>query len=1357
MATTIESLELEIQQNSTSAVNGINALSQTLQNLKNATKGITGLQRVANGISAIRDAANGVSAESANRVNALADALRNISQAGRIPASIANQLANIGNVAQSLNGVSFAPIESLATSLGALSGLGQFTISSSIANQLVNIGVAAETLQGVQFDAFQRLAEALQPLMNLGNFDLRGLVNSLNRIPRLANVFNGVDWGTFTGQIQQMTTALAPLTTQLNTLSEAFNRLPANLRNAVNATNRLSTANRTATTSYVNLWARARIAYNAIRTGARLIGQWINKSNEYIENVNLFTASLGKYADEAKAYADQVSELMGIDPAVWMRQQGVFNTITKGFGVATDKAFLMSQQLTQLGYDISSFYNISVEDAMTKLQSGISGELEPLRRLGYDLSVARLQEEALALGITKKVSKMTQAEKSQLRYVAIMKQVNTSHGDMARTLQTPANMLRILKAQFEQLGRAMGNLFLPTLQAVLPWLIAIVKVLREIIEGMASLVGFEMPKIDYTGISDVSDEAEKATKDVKELKRTLMGFDEINKLNDNKDKSKNGSSGSRGSFDLDLTPYSYDFLGGLNSQIDDIVAKIKGALQEIQTVASGFALALGVLLVASGVSIPLGLGLIAIGAVGIGKTITENWNTMSDRLAGVLSQVTAMLSGFMLAIGILLAVTGHPALGVALIIAGAASLVTSTVIDWNFLSGKIESVLAMITGIVGGAMLGLGAILALTGHPAVGVALLAAGALGLAASVSISWNEMPNRIRELLSAIGAIAGGFMLALGLLLLSTPTALPIAIGVIAAGAVSLASAAVINWGYIATTVSKFLSSIAGLITGSALLAIGIILTMTGVATPLGIGLLAVGATSLATSVALNWSNIQSYVLSFLKELGGAIGLATLVLGVILVMTGVFTPLGIGLIAVGAAGLASNVALNWSNIVSRVTGFFNSIKSLFVGPALIALGLLMVMTGAFAPLGIGLIALGGVSLATSLAFNWSTVVNKVKGFLKEVGDNFSKTWNNIKTWTTETWDKVKTKVSTVTSNVRNWVTTRFNTAKNAVKTAWENASTWTKNKWVDISNAVSTKTSNIKTWASERITSAGDAIHTTWNNVSDWTETNWDTISSTVERIWSSLSENAQTVFSGIGGFVSDAWGDVQTGLSNFTKWLNNTFGDSWEDAWKGIVNGFGTVFNNIKTKAKEPINSVIGFINSMISKVETAVNRIRKGISNAVKIDIPEKTLFEVFGQKVTVPRIYWKPLNLEDIKLTRVNKLASGAIVDIPTMLTPNIMAGEAGREAVLPLDRNTEWMDALAARVNETVYQNTGDVDEMSSDDMSAVLRYLSGIANSLREIERKDTNLEISTSQIIKAQSRTNRRAGVTVVAVGT
>ena len=339
------------------------------------------------------------------------------------------------------------------------------------------------------------------------------------------------------------------------------------------------------------------VAFSAAKKIGDILSGFISESNDYIENLNLFTVSMGKYAKEAQEYAETVSEAVGIDTSVWMRNQGVFNTLLTGFGNVADKSAFMSKNLTQLGYDISSFFNISVEDAMQKLQSGISGELEPLRRLGYDLSQAKLQATALSLGIDQNVASMDQAQKSMLRYYAIMTQVTTAQGDMARTLNAPANQVRILQAQITQLSRAIGNIFIPILNKALPYIIAFVKALRISAQGIADFFGFQLPEVDYSGISSmadgvgaIADSYDDATKNAKKFKATILGIDEINKLNDNSENSSGAGSisGSSG-FDLDLP--GYDFLAGLDSslkeQSDALVDDMQRILDIVLKVGAG--------------------------------------------------------------------------------------------------------------------------------------------------------------------------------------------------------------------------------------------------------------------------------------------------------------------------------------------------------------------------------------------------------------------------------------------------------------------------------------------------------------------------------------------------------------------------------------------------------------------------------------------------------------------------------------------------------------------------------------------------------------------------------------------------
>ena len=537
----------------------------------------------------------------------------------------------------------------------------------------------------------------------------------------------------------------------------------------------------------------------------RYLGNAVNKSMEYTESLNLFTVAMGDYADEAKKYAETVSEVMGIDPAEWLKAQGTFNILATGFGVASDKAAVMSKNLTQLGYDLSSFYNISVNDAMLKLQSGLAGELEPLRRLGYDLSVARLQEEAHALGIEKKITAMTQAEKSMLRYHAIMSQVTQVQGDMARTLESPANQTRILKAQVEQLSRAIGNIFIPLVNKMLPYLIAIAQMAREAAESIALFFGFSLPEVDYSSVStsvgDIASDLDNANDTAKELKRTLMGFDEINRLNDTSSGKSGADVGGGVGFDMELL--EYDFLGdAIKSDTERIKSELKKALTEITAIVSGFALATGAILVLTGVSIPKGLALMAAGAVGLATTVGVNWNTTSESLRGTLKSITGVVAGFSLALGAILTFTGaNLPLGIGLLAIGAGSLVASVGLAWGSTEGKVTSLLGLLTSIVSGTTLALGMLFLVSGaFIPLGVALLAAGAVGLVTSVVLNSSKISDDTKRQIQTITMIVSGASLALGAILLFSGVATGVGLALLLAGASGLATATTWNDGFV-----------------------------------------------------------------------------------------------------------------------------------------------------------------------------------------------------------------------------------------------------------------------------------------------------------------------------------------------------------------------------------------------------------------------------------------------------------------------------------------------------------------------------------------------------------------------------
>lgn len=391
-----------------------------------------------------------------------------------------------------------------------------------------------------------------------------------------------------TKKIRSLTRALKNLKKELEITSGATS-LTVELKNVEEASRKATTSQKNLSSSVAGTAIKFGVLYATLKKVGSIMASWIQESNDYVENLNLFTVAMGDAAGEAKLYAEEVQAALGIDPSEFMRNQGLFKQIATGFGVAAGSANTMSKNLTQLGYDISSFYNIDIEEAMQKLQSGIAGELEPLRRLGYALDVATLQQVAYDHGITESVNSMTQAQKSQLRYIAIMEQSGNSMGDLARTIQTPSNAIRILKQQVTQLSRALGNLLIPVLQQILPIAQAVVEVATEAVQRLAEIAGFVLPTIDYSGLegitsgaTDAEDALDDATDSANKLKRAVLGIDELNILGN----TTTNDSNSAYDLGLDMSKWDYDFLGNVQKNAEELKESAKVILDTVTQIAA---------------------------------------------------------------------------------------------------------------------------------------------------------------------------------------------------------------------------------------------------------------------------------------------------------------------------------------------------------------------------------------------------------------------------------------------------------------------------------------------------------------------------------------------------------------------------------------------------------------------------------------------------------------------------------------------------------------------------------------------------------------------------------------------------
>lgn len=553
---------------------------------------------------------------------------------GKLATAISNlrTKGSVGKVCSSLDKLS-SSISALKQASAGISGLDKVTnflngISSvnttagvkgvnSVVNAIKKIPNAVSALNGVDFysmsGSITQLTNALAPLSILDISGLKSLgsaFKAIGTVPDLTDKLKAADLDSFADSCQKISAALTPLASQLDKVGNAFAKLPPQLSKVVTQANRVTAANERQKKSYMSLsnqlngFMRNMAKLVSLKAIATYLGNAAEKFNSYYEAANLFGVSMKGMTGEASAFINKMETLLGIDPTEAMNNMATIQGLTTSFGMASDKAYVLSKNLTQLGYDLASLKNIPVAESFTKIQAAISGELEPIRRLGVDISNARLQQELLNLGYSQSVSTLSQADKAVLRYIAIMKQTTDAQGDFARTLSSPANMIRILQAQLNSLARAVGSLLYPALKSILPPLIAAVELVKELVTGIASLMGVKVEFPDFSsasdavgGVTDAMDNTTKATgKAAKAFKNYIMGFDELNVI-----QKDNGSSGGSGSGsgaagnilgDVDLS--GYDMFKQYNEefakQIDGIKEKIRGMLPIIGAVTAALAL-----------------------------------------------------------------------------------------------------------------------------------------------------------------------------------------------------------------------------------------------------------------------------------------------------------------------------------------------------------------------------------------------------------------------------------------------------------------------------------------------------------------------------------------------------------------------------------------------------------------------------------------------------------------------------------------------------------------------------------------------------------------------------------------------
>lgn len=570
----ITSLSVEISAESQGAELNIDKLATAISNLRtkgNVTKVVNSLDKLAGSIATLKQASAGMS--------------------------------GLDKITSFLNGLSSVNPTASAKSI------------NTVVNAIKKIPAAVSGLNGVDFysmsGSITQLTNSLAPLSILDASNLKALgsaFNAIGKVPDLTDKLKATDLNSFASSCQKISTAITPLASQLDKAGNAFAKLPPQLSKVVTQANRVTAANEKQRKSYLSLsnqmngFMRNMAKLVSLKAIADYLGNAVAKFNDFYEATDLFHNAMGNLSGEADTLISKMKSLLGVDPTKAMTYMATIQSLGTSFGLTSDKAYVLSKNLTQLAYDEGSYWNKDVAETFTAMSSAISGEIEPIRRLGIDLSQARLQQELLALGFNKQVSSLSQADKAVLRYIAIMKQTANVQGNLAQTIQSPANQIKILKAQLDMLAKSVGSLLYPAMKSILPPLIAAVQLIREFVEWVAKLMGVKVVFTDFTksadsvgGIGDAMDDTADSTKKAaKALKDYTMGFDELNIIDPTQGSSGSGGGASAGNIlgDVDLSGYDMfkQYNEELAKQIDAIKQKIKDMLPIIGAIAAALAL-----------------------------------------------------------------------------------------------------------------------------------------------------------------------------------------------------------------------------------------------------------------------------------------------------------------------------------------------------------------------------------------------------------------------------------------------------------------------------------------------------------------------------------------------------------------------------------------------------------------------------------------------------------------------------------------------------------------------------------------------------------------------------------------------
>lgn len=685
MSTTIDSLQIEIQSNSTNAAASIDKLAKALKKLSKNSD-----------------------------INAAVSSLNDLRKSLH---AFVNMPSNASK------------IESLANSMSRLKKVGKIDLG----NSLTSIKRSMESLGAINVDGvapqIERIANALKPLNNVKG---GGFNSTINGLKKLDDVVDNLDSGSidrFVAKIKELDEKLSPVSKKLVAIGNAFKGVNTT---SVAAGKGVGTFNTKISASLMNLSNFGNVVRDirdALQPVIDLISKAISKAIEWEGIAGRFGRGFGDQADEVYSKIQQLNKGMGLNTQQFMQYSSVYATMLRGYGVAIEDAQKMALGYTELTYDIWAGYNDiykSFDDAATAVRAAIAGETEPVQKAGFDVRDTALEQAAALKELNYSTQNTTNTQKTYLRYQAMVNQAMDQDlvGVYADELDTAEGMMRTFNQQVETLSQTFGSVFLPILVEVMPWLTAFVELLGDAIRAVAGVFGVEIQKFDteeFKGLGNIAGDADAATgsindttKALKDLKKATLGIDELNiispQTNSGSGNSGSGSGGGWDRFDVNSI-WDESIYNKINEQVEDIKERIKGLIPVISGIGAAFAgwSLLKFLDNIDDVGIKLGKleptvknlakGLVIAGiSIAVGKLV---WDFTGAYLeSGSMGDLAKILGTTVIGTAVAAWLTGAKGAGIVLATSGVVSL-TKLAVDLNNGTVEISDPQAITTAIVG--------------------------------------------------------------------------------------------------------------------------------------------------------------------------------------------------------------------------------------------------------------------------------------------------------------------------------------------------------------------------------------------------------------------------------------------------------------------------------------------------------------------------------------------------------------------------------------------------------------------------------------------------------------------------------